>query len=162
MNNTNTLWSSSYVANHTKSQVTPMGSNMLEDFEPNKEDNSKALLITKSFTWSSDTMFTLIHMVCNLNSSNVILQVQSFSICQIPSFGIYFTQHEHDSTIACFKTINIQAFASIAWSQCHSKKCLVYDHDIQGWTRSTPWISKGEVTSPFKHSKLLMLPKKGT
>jgi hypothetical protein len=50
MNNTNTLWSSSYVAYHIESQVTPMGFSMLEDFEPVKEDNSKALLITKSFT----------------------------------------------------------------------------------------------------------------
>jgi hypothetical protein len=91
MNNPNNLWSISYVAYHIESQVTPMGSNMLEDFELNKEDNSKALLITKSFTWSLDTMFAHMCMVCNLNNLGVILQVQSFSIYQFPSFG--FVSH---------------------------------------------------------------------
>jgi hypothetical protein len=73
MNNTNTLWSSSYATNHIESQVTPMGSNMLEDFETNKEDNSKALLIAKFFIWSLDTMLAPICMVCIFNSLNVIL-----------------------------------------------------------------------------------------
>jgi hypothetical protein len=73
MNNTNTLWSSYHATYHIESQVTPMDSNMLEDFEPNKEDNSKAFLITKSFTWSLDTMPPHICMVYNFNSLGVIL-----------------------------------------------------------------------------------------
>ncbi len=64
---------------------------MLKYFETNKEGNSKALLITKSFTWSLDTMSAPICMVCNFNNLNVILYVHSFSICQIPSFG--FVSH---------------------------------------------------------------------
>jgi hypothetical protein len=73
MNNTNTLWSSYHATYHIESQVTPMGSSMLEDFEPNKEDNSKALLITKSFIWSLDTMLAHICTMYNFNSSGVIL-----------------------------------------------------------------------------------------
>jgi hypothetical protein len=73
MNNTNTLWSSSYATNHIESQITPMGSNMLEDFETNKEGNSKVLLITKSFIWSLDTMHAPICMVCDVNNLDVIL-----------------------------------------------------------------------------------------
>lgn len=74
VNNTLANGSSYYGIDLTKLEVMPMGALTLKCIELQK-DNIKVSLVTKFYTCSMDTMVTTICTMCNINKSEIVLQV---------------------------------------------------------------------------------------
>jgi hypothetical protein len=74
--------SSFYGVDFTNSQATPMGTSTLQCMDMEKEEyNVRASSITKSYTYCPcynmdlDTMLATICIICNVNKSEIMLQV---------------------------------------------------------------------------------------